>query len=97
MALQKSFENSAGFTGDYWRIEDVHMERRNMQMDVRFGLFKSASDRTAGKSEMGISKNITMPIQLANLINYIYTEAKLRTTSDQASTDTPFFQGATDI
>jgi len=102
LALQKSFENDAGQTGNYWRIDDIHMERADMKMDVRLGLYKSKVDRDGGKRPMNISKNITFDIPagattLSQLIGGIYTQAKTTITSDQQTGDTPFFDGATDI
>jgi len=102
MALQKSFENEAGQTGDYWRVDDIHMERAGMKMDVRLGLYKSKADRDGGKRPMNIAKNITFDIPagsttFSQLISGIYTQAKTAITSDQSEGDTPFFDGATDI
>ena len=102
MALQKSFINEQGHSGDYWRVDDIHMERAGMKMDVRLGLYKSKVDRDGGKRPMNIVKNIVFDIPagsttLNQIISGIYTQAKTTITSDQSAGDTPFFEGATDV
>ena len=99
MALQKSFENDAGNSGDYWRIDQIILERMGKKMECRLNLYRSKTDRDGGKRRMDEQRvlNLDIPSGLAQFISGIYTDAKITPTSDQADTDTPFFQGATDI
>lgn len=102
MALQKLFETAQGHQGDYWRVDDIHMERDDMKMDVRLGLYKSKIDRNDGKRPMDISVNFTLDIPvgsttLAQLIAGIYQAIKTKRTSDQLPGTTPFFDGAADV
>lgn len=102
MALQKSFENSSGNTGDFWRIDSLTLERVGRTMEVRINLYKSKTLRDGGKRRMDEQKVLNLPIPsgsttLSQLIAGIYSDAKVTPTSDQAPIDTPFFQGATDI
>lgn len=102
MALQKSFENASGNTGDFWRVDAISMERSGMKMECRLNLYKSKFARDGGKQRMDEQKVLNLPIPagsttLAQLISGIYSDAKITITSDQAPGDTPFFEGAIDI
>ncbi len=102
MALQKSFETPTGNSGDYWRIDQITMERMGGKMECRLNLYKSKGDRDGGKRRMDEQRvlNLNIPAgstTLAQLIGGIYSSAKTTPTSDQPPLDTPFFEGATDI
>lgn len=102
MALQKSFENSSGNIGDYWRVDQIGMSRQDMKLEVRMNLYRSKVDRNSGKRRMDEQKVLVLEIPpagttLSQMIAGIYTQAKITPTNDQASTDIPFFDGAVDI
>lgn len=102
MALQKSFENSQGHVGDYWRVDQVDMQRNTMKLEARLHLYKSKVDRDGGKRRMNEQKLLVLDIPagsttLNQIISGIYTQAKTTPTGDQSPTDTPFFEGATDV
>ncbi len=89
MALQKDFETDSGFTGNYWRVDRVILDRSSMQMVATFNLFKSNTDRLAGKAAMlGASKTVIMPMSVNDIENYAYTQAKLLD---------PYFSDAVDV
>ncbi len=98
MALQKSFTNLSGNTGDFWRVDAINMSRQDMKMECRLNLYKSKADRNGGKRRMDEQKilNLDIPSGLAQLISGIYSDAKTTITSDQQIGDTPFFDGAID-
>lgn len=52
MALQLSFENDMGLTGDYWRINSVAIDFVNQAAEVNISLYKDAAAYAAGKSSM---------------------------------------------
>ena len=102
MALQKSFETPTGNSGDYWRVDQITMERNGMKMECRLNLYKSKADRTNGKRRMDEQRVLNLDIPagsttLAQLISGIYSNAKTKITNDQASGDVPFFDGAVDV
>jgi hypothetical protein len=102
MALQKSFENSQGHTGDYWRVDQITMERQGMKLEARLNLYKSKADRNGGKRRMNEQQTLVFDIPpvgttLSQLIAGIYSQAKTTPTTDQSPGDTPFFEGATDV
>ena len=45
MALQKSFTNESGNSGDFWRVDQVTLERSGMKMECRLNLYRSKTDR----------------------------------------------------
>ncbi len=102
MALQKSFETLTGNSGDYWRIDQIVMERKDMKMECRFNLYKSKVDRANGKRQMDEQRILVLNIPslsttLAELLSDIYSAAKVKVLNDQALGDVPFFDSATDI
>ena len=102
MALQKSFETPTGNSGDYWRVDLITLERKDLKMECRLNLYKSQADRVDGKQRMDQQEVINLDIPagtttLAELIAGIYTDAKVTLTNNQAPGDVPFFDGATDI
>lgn len=102
MALQKSFETPTGNSGNYWRIDTIHLERKGRKMECRLNLYKSKVARDGNKRRMDEQRVLVLDIPagsttLAQLISGIYTNAKTNITSDQTPGDTPFFQGATDV
>jgi len=102
MALQKSFETPTGNSGNYWRIDSIGMERKDMKMECRLNLYRTKSDRDGGKRRMDEQRVLVLDIPpgsttLANLIGDIYQDAKTTITSDQTPGDTPFFAGAVDV
>ena len=89
MALKKDFETDSGFTGNYWRVDRIILDRANMQMVAVFHLFKSNADRIAGKEYMpGVSKTVIMPVVVNDIENYAYAQAKLLD---------PYFADAVDV
>jgi len=102
MALQKTLETPTGNSGDYWRVDQIILERTGKKMECRLNLYKSKTDRDGGKRRMDEQQALVFDIPagsttLSQLINGIYSNAKTTPTSDQAPTDTPFFQGAIDV
>ena len=102
MALQKEFETPTGNSGNYWRVDSVSLERKDMKMECRLNLYKSKADRDSGKRRMDEQRVMVLDIPagsttLAQLVSGIYTSAKTTPTSDQVPSDTPFFDGATDV
>ena len=102
MALQKSFENSQGHTGDYWRVDAINMERSGMKLEARLNLYRSMADRNGGKRRMDTQKVIVFDIpagstSINQLVGGIYTQAKTTPTSDQSPDEVPFFSDAVDI
>jgi hypothetical protein len=102
MALQKSFENSQGHVGDYWRVDQITMERQGMKLEARLNLYKSKVDRDGGKRRMDVQKILVFDIpaggtSLNQLVAGIYSQAKTTPTADQAPTEVPFFNDAVDI
>lgn len=89
MALQKDFESDSGFTGNYWRVDQIILDRTSMQMVGIFHLFKSDADRLAGREHMpGITRTVIMPVAVNDIENYAYTQAKLLD---------PYFSDAVDV
>lgn len=102
MALQKSFETPTGNSGDFWRIDQITLERTGRKMECRLNLYKSKVDRDGGKRRMDEQRVLNLDIPglsttLAQLISGIYSAAKTNPTSDQPPGAIPFFNGATDI
>lgn len=89
MALQKNFTTDSGFTGNYWRVDQIILDRTSMQMVGVFHLFKSNTDRIAGREYMpGVTKTVIMPVAVNDIENYAYTQAKLLD---------PYFSDAVDV
>lgn len=102
MALQKSFETPTGNSGNYWRIDQITLERTGMKMECRLNLYKSKADKDGGKRRMDEQRVLNLDIPagsttLVQLISGIYSDAKTTPTSDQAPGAIPFFDGAVDI
>jgi len=102
MALQKVFTNASDNTGNFWRVDQITLERTGRKMECRLNLYKSKIARDGGKRRMDEQKVLVLDIPagsttLSQLISGIYSDAKTTITSDQQAGDTPFFQGATDV
>lgn len=101
MALQKSFEDRAGNSGNYWNIVSIHVVIPDDVMDVRYEVYKDKAAFNAGKAYMdNTSKSITIspiPPAMSGILTAIQTQAKTIRTTDQSEGAIPFFQGATDI
>ena len=100
MALQKVQENRSGQIGDYWDIVSIHMDILGNAMDVRLELFENAAAKSAGKSSIGISKNITIspiPKTVGTIMTNIFTKLKTNRTADQGVEEAPFFDGAVNV
>ena len=102
MALQKSFETPTGNSGNYWRIDQITLERTGAKMECRLNLYKSKGDRDGGKRRMDQQQVLVLDVPpgsttLASLVGGIYSDAKTRLTSNQQPGDIPFFDGATDV
>ena len=100
MALQKSFENASGNQGDHWEIASIHINNLDDSLEVRWALFKSSADFSAGKRRMEETKSIIiepLPASMNGLITSIVASSKITPATDQLPTDTPFFDGATNV
>jgi hypothetical protein len=100
MALQKMLENGAGNSGDYWRVDGIHLERKGGKMEARIHQYKSKADRTAGKNKMDGMKTLVVKIPgpaAKILLDAIYLATKTTRTGDQQADEQPYFKDAVDV
>lgn len=78
MAIQKAKTLPNGASGDYWRILDIHIDRQNLKLVGRIGLFKDAATSAAGSPPLGAEKafhfalNVSAMVSAGNPIAYMY-------------------------
>lgn len=89
MALQLSFETSAGITGDYWRIVDISVNIARQEASITIALYKDSTARFAGKDPIFSNRQYlwkgadypyavaTMDIVNNNIINIAYNKMKV--------------------
>lgn len=102
MALLKIFETPTGNSGNYWRIDQITINRLDNKMECRINLYKSKAHRADGKLQMQEQQILFLDTPsdsttIDQLIGDIYTNAKTTPTSDQNFGDTPFFEGAKNV
>jgi hypothetical protein len=84
MAIQKEKTLSNGAEGNYWRILSVDIDRQNLRIVGRIGLFKDAATSAAGHPPLGAIKSFAFPFTMVefaaapNAIAFIYTKIKTR-------------------
>lgn len=93
MALEMSYTNGEGFTGNYWKVLRYECDQMSKVANYLIALYKDQAARTAGKSPMyvqpyGVSGatfdamfGIPSPLSLVdkNPVEEIYASAKLQT------------------
>jgi hypothetical protein len=52
MALELSYEDKAGNVGNYWKIEEVHVNAKEDTSSITVALFKDAATSAAEKDSM---------------------------------------------
>ena len=102
MALQKTFERPDGCSGDYWKIVSVtfgipNLDLGTIDIEARLSLYRTKADSQAGKSAMGETRTVIIPVSLSTISSVVYNKAKTTLTSTQGGGDTPFFSDAIDI
>lgn len=82
MAIQKEKTLANGAVGDYWRILSVSIDRQNLQVVGRIGLFKDAAASAAGAPPLGAIKSFKFSFTMMefvmadNAIAFIYDKIK---------------------
>jgi hypothetical protein len=97
MALKKATADRSGNSGDYWRVDQIHIHRESGKMEARIHQYKSKADQADGKANMEGMKTLVIDIPepaLKLILAAFYKAAKTTTAGDQAPGDEPFFKDA---
>ena len=100
MALKKATVDRAGNSGDYWRVDQIHIHRESGKMEARIHQYKSKADQADGKTYMGGMKTLVIDIPepaVKLILAAFYKAAKTTSASDQAPDDQPFFKDALEV
>ena len=100
MALKKAVEDDSGNSGNYWRVDEIHLVRNGGKMEARIHQYKSKADRDGGKRQMRGLKTLVVKIPkpaAKALLDAIYLAAKTTRAGDQEAGQEPFFKDAIDV
>lgn len=104
MALQLTYENEMGLTGNYWRIAEVSIDFVNQVARIRIDLYKDAAAYSAGKAAMATKEYVytTNDDNVDNFTGYFDYATLNQTVNSVAGTYTKLktesdFVGAVDV
>lgn len=85
MAIQKTKNLPNGTSGNYWRIEDIAINRPSLLVVVSVALYLDASHAASGAPNLGLVKHfrfnlLTSELTGSNIISTLYT--KIRTQAE---------------
>lgn len=99
MAIQKEKTLPSGVTGNYWRIQNITVDRQNLKVAGQIALFKDKESSDAGKLPMPLIKTFKFPLIMqdvappADIIAYMYLKiqeaANVVVTKDILGNDLP--------
>ncbi len=97
MAYIKSFTNKAGFTGSYWRLTGIEINKFSNSIDARISCYKDAASRASGLSPFA-HKEYALKLSDVDMSKDVQSEVykllKTAKTKSVFSNETPFFADA---
>lgn len=84
MAIQKEKTLPNGAVGNYWRVLSINIDRQNLNIVGRIGLFKDAATSAAGKPPLNCVKSFSFPFTMSeflsatNAVSFTYGKIKAK-------------------